>query len=231
MILGSENRSQTVSRLASQSHMFYISGGKSIDKNISLSYWLVTDYCFLVQFSSVAQSCLTLCNPMNRSTPGFPVHHQLQEFTQTHVHRVSDAIQPSHHLSSPSPPAPNPSQHQSLFQWVNSSHEMAKVLEFQPQHHHFMANRWGNIGNRILNTLNSLSDKLPVSSSFIWSFGFLLCFSICNIFLCHFILSILLLLWSPFHRWQGVFSVCFCCQSPGRWDWSRGLCKLPGRKA
>ena len=62
---------------------------------------------------------------------------------------------------------------------------MAKVLEFQPQHHHFMANRWGNIGNRILNTLNSLSDKLPVSSSFIWSFGFLLCFSICNIFLCH----------------------------------------------
>ena len=69
--------------------------------------------------------------PMNRSTPGFPVHHQLAEFTQTHVHRVSDAIQPSHPLSSPSPPAPNPSQHQSLFQWVNSSYEMAKVLEFQ----------------------------------------------------------------------------------------------------
>ena len=69
-----------------------------------------------VQFSSVAQSCLTLCNPMNRSTPGLPVHHQLPEFTQTHAHRVSDAIQPSHPLSSPSPPAPNPSQHQSLFQ-------------------------------------------------------------------------------------------------------------------
>ena len=69
-----------------------------------------------VQFSSVAQSCLTLCNPMNRSMPGLPVHHQLQEFTQTHVHRVIDAIQPSHPLSSPSPPAPNPSQHQSLFQ-------------------------------------------------------------------------------------------------------------------
>ena len=66
--------------------------------------------------SSVAQSCLTLCDPMNRSTPGLPVHHQLQEFTQTHVHRVSDAIQPSHPLSSPSPPAPNPSQHQNLFQ-------------------------------------------------------------------------------------------------------------------
>ena len=69
-----------------------------------------------VQFSSVAQSCLTLCDPMNRSMPGLPVHHQLLEFTQTHVHRVSDAIQPSHPLSSPSPLAPNPSQHQSLFQ-------------------------------------------------------------------------------------------------------------------
>ena len=69
-----------------------------------------------VQFSSVAQSCLTLCDPMNQSTPGLPVHHQLPECTQTHVHRVGDAIQPSHPLSSPSPPAPNPSQHQSLFQ-------------------------------------------------------------------------------------------------------------------
>ena len=69
-----------------------------------------------VQFSSVAQSCPTLCDPMNRSTPGLPVHHQLLEFPQTHVHQVSDAIQPSHPLSSPSPPAPNPSQHQSLFQ-------------------------------------------------------------------------------------------------------------------
>ena len=83
------------------------------------------------QFSSVAQACPTLCNPMNRSMPGLPVHHQIPEFTQTHVHRVSDAIQPSQPLSSPSPPAPNPSQHQSLFQWVNSSHEVAKVLEFQ----------------------------------------------------------------------------------------------------
>ena len=68
------------------------------------------------QIRSVAQSCPTLCDPMNRSTPGLPVHHQLPEFTQTHVHRVSDAIQPSHPLLSPSPPAPNPSQHQSLFQ-------------------------------------------------------------------------------------------------------------------
>ena len=84
-----------------------------------------------VQFSSVTQSCLTLCDPMNCSTPGLPVHHQLPEFTQTHVHRFSDAIQPSHPLSSPSPLSPHPSQHQSLFQWVNSSHEVAKVLEFQ----------------------------------------------------------------------------------------------------
>ena len=74
-----------------------------------------------IQFSSVTQSCPTLCDPMNRSTPGLPVHYQLLEFTQTHVHWVGDAIQPSHSLLSPSPPAPNPSQHQSLFQWVNSS--------------------------------------------------------------------------------------------------------------
>ena len=83
------------------------------------------------QIRSVAQLCPTLFDPMNRSTPGLPVHHQLLEFTETHVHQVSDAIQPSHPLSSPSPPAPNPSQHQSLFQLVNSSHEVAKVLEFQ----------------------------------------------------------------------------------------------------
>ena len=83
------------------------------------------------QIRSVTQSCPTLCDPMNRSTPGLPVHHQLSEFTQTHVHRVSNAIQPSHPLSSSSPLAPNPSQHQGLFQWINSSHEVAKVLEFQ----------------------------------------------------------------------------------------------------
>ena len=90
-----------------------------------------------VQFSSVTQSCPTLCDPMNCSTPGLPVHHQLLEFTKTHVHRVGDAIQLSHPLSSPSPPAPNPAQHQSLFQWVNSLHEVAKVLEFQLWHHSF----------------------------------------------------------------------------------------------
>ena len=85
----------------------------------------------MYQFSCVAQLGLTLCDPMNRSTPGLPVHHQIPEFTQTHVHRVSDAIQPSHPLSAPSPPVPNPSQHQGLFQCVNSSHEVARLLELQ----------------------------------------------------------------------------------------------------
>ena len=88
-------------------------------------------------------SCLTLCDPMNCSIPGFPVHHQLPELTQTHVHRVGDATQPSHPLLSPSPPAFNLSQHQSLSQWVSSSHEVAKVLEFQLQHQSF---QWIYIG-------------------------------------------------------------------------------------
>ena len=92
---------------------------------------------YFMQFSSVSQSCLTLCDPMNHSTPGLAVYHQLPEFTQTHVHWVSNDIQPSHPLASPSPPGPNPSQNQDLFQWVNSSHEVAKVLEFQPQHQSF----------------------------------------------------------------------------------------------
>ena len=83
--------------------------------------FLDTTSSAISQFSSVTQSCPTLCNPTNHSTPGLPVHHQLLEFTQTHIHRVGDAIQPSHPLLSPSLPAPNPSQHQGLFQWVNSS--------------------------------------------------------------------------------------------------------------
>ena len=91
-------------------------------------------YCKSVQFSSVAQLCPTLCDPMNCSTLGLPVHHQLPESTQTHVHWVDDAIQPSHPLSSPSPPALNLPQHQGLFQWVSSSYQVAKVLEFQLQH-------------------------------------------------------------------------------------------------
>ena len=92
---------------------------------------------FRVHFSSVAPTCLTLCNSMNCSTPGFPVLHYLPQFTQLHVHWVRDAIQPSHPLSSPSLPAFNLSQHQGLFQWVRSSHQVAKVLEFQLQHQSF----------------------------------------------------------------------------------------------
>ena len=90
-----------------------------------------------VQFSSVTQSCPTLYDPMNHSMPGLPVHHQLLEFTQTLVHWVGDAIQPSHPLSSPSPPALNLCQHQGLFHWVSSSHQVAKILEFQLQRQSF----------------------------------------------------------------------------------------------
>ena len=89
-----------------------------------------------LQFSSIAQSCPTLCDPMNRSTPGLPVHHH-QEFTQSHVHWVSDAIQPSYPLSSPSPPAFSLSHHQGLFRRVSSSNQVAKVLQFQLQHQSF----------------------------------------------------------------------------------------------
>ena len=92
---------------------------------------------FYSKFSSVAQSCPTLCNPMNRSTPGLPVHHQLLESTKTYVHRVGDAIQPSHPLLCPSLPALNLSQHQGLFKQVSSSHQVAKGLEFQLQHQSF----------------------------------------------------------------------------------------------
>ena len=105
-----------------------------------LIIWLGwNDQCKRIANFSSVQSCPTLCNPMNRSTPGLLVHHQLPELTQTHAHQVSDAIQPSHPLSSPSPPALNPSQCQGLFQWVSSSHDVAKVLEFQLQHQSF---RW-----------------------------------------------------------------------------------------
>ena len=92
---------------------------------------------YSVQFGSVTQSCLNLCDPMDCSTPGFPVHHQFLELAQTHVHRVGEAVQPSHSLSSPSPPALNLSQHQGLSKWVSSSHQVAKGLEFQLQHQSF----------------------------------------------------------------------------------------------
>ena len=92
-----------------------------------------------LQFNSVTQLCPTLFNLMDHSMPGFPVNHQLPEFTQTHVHWVGDAIQLSHPLLSPSPPALNLSQHQGLFKWVSSLHQVAKVFEFQLQHQSF---RW-----------------------------------------------------------------------------------------
>ena len=92
---------------------------------------------FSVQFSLVTRSCPTLWDPMDCSTPGLPVHHQLPELTQTHVHWVGNAIQPSHPLSSPSLPAFNLSQHQGLFKWVSSLHQVAKLLEFQLQHQSF----------------------------------------------------------------------------------------------
>ena len=93
-------------------------------------------YC-PVQSSSVAQLCPTLCDPMDCSMPDFPVHHQLLKLAQTHVHWVNDALQPSHPLSSPSPPAFNLSQDQGLFKWVSSSHQVTKVSEFQLQHQSF----------------------------------------------------------------------------------------------
>ena len=109
----------------------------SRDITLMTKVCLVKAMVFPVQFSSATQSCLTLCDFMNCSTPGLPVHHQLLELIQTHVHWVSDAIKLSHPLLSPSPPALNLSQHQGLFQWVSSSHHVAKVLEFQLQHQSF----------------------------------------------------------------------------------------------
>ena len=99
--------------------------------------WCPLATTLILQFSSVTQSCPTLWDPMNHSTPGLPVHHDLQEFNQTHVHRVGTAIQPTHPLLAPSPTTHNPSQHQGLSKWVSSSHQVAKVLEFQLQHESF----------------------------------------------------------------------------------------------
>ena len=109
----------------------------SRDITLMTKVCLVKAMVFPVQFSSVAQSCLTLCDFTNHSTPGLPVYHQLLELIQTHVHWVSDAIKLSHPLLSPSPPPFNLSQHQGLFQGVSSSHQVAKVLEFQLQHQSF----------------------------------------------------------------------------------------------
>ena len=99
--------------------------------------WPVYYNLLMYQFSPVAQSCQTLCDAMDCSMPDCPVHHQLPELAQTHVHWDSDAIQPSHPLLSPSPPAFSLSQHERLFQWVSSLHQVAKILEFQLQHQSF----------------------------------------------------------------------------------------------
>ena len=104
---------------------------------LECSYLIWTKIHHNVQFNSGVQLCPTFCDPMDCSTPGIPVHHQLPKLTQTHVHWVGDAIQGSHHLSSPSRPAFNLSQHQGLFKWVSSSHQVAKVLEFQLQYQSF----------------------------------------------------------------------------------------------
>ena len=129
--------------------------------------------------SSVAQSCPTLCNPMIFSTLGLPVHHQLPKFTQTHVHWVGDAIQTSHPLSSPSPPAFNLSQNQGLFQWVNSSHQVATVLKFQPQHPSFQCIfRIDSFGMDWLDllavqeTLKSLLQHHSSKASILWHLAF-----------------------------------------------------------
>ena len=127
-------------RLSSSNILFLLMSMLTVALLLSspFSFHLCTVSCDCsVQFSSVSQLCPTLCDPMNHSTPGLPVHQQLLEFTQTHLHWVGDAIQPSHPLSSPSPPALNLSQHQGLFKWVSSSHQVAKILEFQLQHQSF----------------------------------------------------------------------------------------------
>ena len=137
------------------------------------SLGLQGDQTSSVQFSSVTQSCLTLCDPMNPSTPGLPVHHQLLEFTKTHFHWVSDAIQPSHPLSSLSPPAINLSQHQGLFQWVSSLHQVAEVLDLQLQHQSFQD--WFPLGDLLVvqGPLKSLLQhhKLKASAFFVVQFS------------------------------------------------------------
>ena len=116
--------------------IYYEHSSKSIHTDL-----IFLNSCIIVhsmnEFGSVTQLCLTLCNPTDCSTPGFPVHYQLSELAQTHIHRVSDAIQPSHPLFSPSLLAFNLSQNQDIFQWVSSSLQVAKVLEFQFQHQSF----------------------------------------------------------------------------------------------
>ena len=151
----------------------------TIQKNVRGTRLLAKTLNFKSCFRSVTQSCPTLCDPIDCSTSGLPVHHQLPESTQTHVHWVSDAIQPSHPLSSPSPPAFNLSQHQGLFKWVNSSHQVARGLEFQLQPQSF---QWisGLISFRIdwldllavQGTLKSLLQHHSSKISILWHSAF-----------------------------------------------------------
>ena len=136
-------------------------------------------FVLLMWFSSVAQPCLNLCNPMDCSMPGLPVCHQLLEFIQTHVLWVGDAIQPPHPLSSPSPPAFNLSQHQGLCQWVSSSHQADKVLKFQLQHQsfkwifrtHFFRMDWLDL-LAVQGTLKSLLQHHSSKASILWCSAF-----------------------------------------------------------
>ena len=125
---GGRGDTQVASRLSAEAGWTWVNGCEPDS--------ICSQFC-LLQFSWVALSCLTLCNPMDCSTSDFPVHHQLPDFAQTHIHQVSDAIWTSHPLLSPSPPAFNLSQHQGLFQGVRSLHQMAEVLQFQLQHQCF----------------------------------------------------------------------------------------------
>ena len=122
-----------ISQMLSLRHMTYfkVVGSSVFNWKLSFTIDIKIKWPQKYEFSSVAQTCLILCNPMDCSTPAFPVHHQLPELTQTHVHWVGDPIQTSHPLSSPSPTAFDLPQHQGLFQWVSSSHQLPKVLEFQ----------------------------------------------------------------------------------------------------
>ena len=167
---------------------------------VYMSKWLSSDFgvsglfcsqsnnsvcsCWGLQFSSVTRSCPTLFDPMDGSTPGLPVHHRLPDFAQTHVHRVSDAIQLSHPLLSPSPPAFNHPQHQGLFQWVTSSHQVAKGLKFQLQHQpfqwifsgliSFMIECLNGLTCVVFNSLATLtSENTPHTHTQIWNVGFM----------------------------------------------------------
>ena len=151
-----------------------------------------------------SHSVMSLCNPMDCSTPGFPVHHQLQELTQTHVHRVGDAIQPSHPLSSPSPPMFNPSEHQGLFQWVSSSHQ--GIIFDCMQHLLHKSLLYANYGKGLMSFQSSLivSSTLFISN---WKPSPDSSALICNLFWCLIIMFSLPILECParriFQQWFG----------------------------